>query len=102
VLNPKIQRLRDKPVWPAPLQRLPSSKVVDYVTGTVGSRPWQRDPIDQRIVDSVLKRGGRIIDSQDEVGGYPSYGPTHRKLETIPEGAEARRQWLDRLEGTDR
>ncbi len=102
VLNPKIRRLRDKPVWPAGLQGLPSSKVVDYVTRTVGSRPWQRDPIDRRIVASVLQRGGRIIDSQDEVGGYPSYGPTHRKLEAIPEGAAARRQWLDRMEGTGR
>jgi hypothetical protein len=102
VLNQKIQRLRDKPIWPAELQELPSSKVLDYVTRTVGSRPWQRDPIDQRIVDSVLKRGGRIIDSQDEVGGYPSYGPAYRKLETIPEGAEARRQWLDRMESASR
>jgi len=98
MLNPKIRRLRDRPVWPARLQELPSSEVVDYVTGTVGSRPWQRDPIDQRIVASVLKRGGRIIDSQDEVGGYPSYGPTQRKLETIPTGAEARRLWLSRME----
>jgi len=102
VLNSKIQRLRDKPVWPVEFQALPSSEVVGYVTGTVGSRPWQRDPIDQRIVDSVLRQSGRIIDSQDEVGGYPSYGPAHLKLEIIPEGTEARRQWLDCMENTRR
>jgi len=102
VLDPQIQRLPEKPVWPAELQVRPSSEVVDYMVRTVGSRPWQRDPIDQRIVDSVLQRGGRIIDSQDEVGGYPNRAPTQRKLETIPEGVEARRQWLDRMEGAHR
>jgi hypothetical protein len=99
VLDPQVRRLRDKPVWPAALQVLPSREVVDSIVRTVGSRPWQRDPIDQRIVDSVLKRTGRIIDSQDEVGGYPIRESTRRKLETIPDGVAARRQWLDRLEG---
>jgi hypothetical protein len=100
VLDPKVQRLPEKPVWPSELQVLRSGEVIDYVLGTVGSRPWQRDPIDQRIVDSVRNRAGRIIDSQNEVGGYPNYRPTQRKLETIPEGAEARRQWLESLEGS--
>jgi hypothetical protein len=72
--------------------------VANSVVRTAGSRPWQRDPIDQRIVDSVLRREGRIIDSQEEVGGYPRREPTRRELGTIPEGAEARRQWLERME----
>jgi hypothetical protein len=98
VLDPKIQRLGKRPVWPGQLQVVRSGNVVDYVTRTAGSRPWQRDPIDQRIVASVLNKGGRIIDSQNEVGGYPNRGPTRRELETIPTGAKARRQWLDRME----
>ena len=98
VLDPQIRRLPEKPVWPAELRVLPAGEVADYVLRTVGSRPWQRDPIDQRIVDSVLKQEGRIIDSQKEVGGYPRREPTRGELGTIPEGAEARRQWLDRME----
>ena len=98
VLDPQIRRLPEKPVWPAELRVLPASEVVDYVLRTVGSRPWQRDPIDQRIVDSVLKREGRILDSQDEVGGYPRRDSTRRELGVIPDGVEARRQWLDRME----
>jgi hypothetical protein len=98
VLDPQIRRLPEKPVWPSELHVLSASEVADYVVRTVGSRPWQRDPIDQRIVDSVLKREGRIIDSQEEVGGYPRRESTRRELGTIPEGAEARRQWLDRME----
>ncbi len=98
VLDPQVRKLPAKPVWPAEWRVLPAGEVVDYVLRTVGSRPWQRDPIDQRIVDSVLKREGRIIDSQEEVGGYPRRASTRRELGTIPEGAEARRQWLGRME----
>ncbi len=98
VLAPQTRRLLEKPVWPPELRVLPAGEVVDYVVRTVGARPWQRDPIDQRIIDSVVKRKGRIIDSQDEVGGYPSRESTRRELRTIPEGAQARRQWLDRME----
>ena len=43
------------------------TKVLD----TCGARPWERDPIDQRIVDDVRNGTGRIIDSEQEVGGYP-------------------------------
>jgi hypothetical protein len=102
VLDPKIHVLADKPAWPASLQALPSGVVVDSVLRPVGARPWQRDPIDQRIVDSVLKREGQIIDSQDQVGGYPIRRPTRRQLETIPDGVEARRQWLARLTSFER
>jgi len=100
VLDPQIRALREKPVWPSELQVLPSREVVDFIVRTVGVRPWQRDPIDQRIVDSVVQRTGRIIDSQDEIGGYPVRKATRRTLETIPDGAAARRQWLDRIEET--
>jgi hypothetical protein len=101
VLDPRVRKLPQKPVWPAELRALPASEVVDSVVRTVGSRPWQRDPIDQRIVDTVRKREGRIIDSQEEVGGYPRREPTRRELGIVPVGAEARRQWLDHMEQKD-
>jgi len=37
------------------------------------------------------RRKGRIIDSQREVGGYPTCEPTARKLDVPTEGVEA---WL--------
>ncbi len=98
VLDRQTRKLQEKPVWPVELRVVPTRDVVDYVLRTVGSRPWQRDPLDQRIVDSVRKREGRIIDSQEEVGGYPRRTSTRRGLGAIPEGAEARRQWLQRME----
>jgi hypothetical protein len=61
-----------------------------------GSRPARRDPIDARIVQSVILGTGRIIDTQDSVGGYPVSPMTRRSLE-VPESVEARRRWLDEL-----
>ncbi len=39
--------------------------------GACGARPWDRDPIDARIVTDVKSGTGKIIDSEQEVGGYP-------------------------------
>ncbi len=38
---------------------------------TCGARPWDRDPIDARIVEDVRSGTGKIIDSEQDVGGYP-------------------------------
>lgn len=80
------------PFQPAGL--LSTDKVTDYILTNAGARPADRDPIDQRIMDSVKKKQGRIIDSQNEVGGYPDYPPVYRKLE-IPE--EKIQEWLDKM-----
>jgi len=41
------------------------------VLETCGAWAWARDPIDARIVEDVRKGTGRIIDSENEMGGYP-------------------------------
>lgn len=41
-----------------------------------GARPWDRDDVDRRIVANVIEGRGKIIDHEDEVGGYPHYEPT--------------------------
>ncbi len=38
-----------------------------------GARPWEPNNIDLRIKNEVLNREGQIIDSQEDVGGYPNY-----------------------------
>jgi hypothetical protein len=38
-----------------------------------------------------------VINSQNEVGGYPVYSETSRSL-TVPDGIDARQEWLDELE----
>jgi hypothetical protein len=49
--------------------------------------------VDERIVADFRAGTGRIIDSQDEVGGYPAPEPTARALE-LPEDVES---WLATL-----
>jgi hypothetical protein len=43
--------------------------VLDYA----GATSPARDAVDARIVDQVRNRSGRIIDSQNQVGGWPVY-----------------------------
>lgn len=66
-----FEKLEARPFWPEGLTPLPAGKVKEWVAREAGSRPWDRDPIDQRIVNAALSGKGRIIDSEDEVGGYP-------------------------------
>lgn len=45
---------------------------MESVLATCGARPEMRDPVDARIVADVKAGTGRIIDSENEVGGYPA------------------------------
>lgn len=66
------------PTLPPGVTLLRSSQVQDAVIADAGARPWDRDPIDRRIVADVIEGRGAIIDSQDQVGGYPQPAPTRR------------------------
>jgi hypothetical protein len=74
----------------------PRWQTLERVLRTAGARPAHRDPIDTRIVQSVVRGDGHIINSQESVGGYPTRPSTARKL-VVPEGFEARRKWLAAL-----
>jgi hypothetical protein len=47
--------------------------VEESVIRNAGARPWDRDPIDARIVADTVEGRGEIIDSEEQVGGYPQY-----------------------------
>jgi hypothetical protein len=79
-----IRLLREKPAWPQGLMPLHARDVEAFVLQNAGARPKDRDAIDFRIMQQIRDREGRIIDSQDEVGGYPAMPMTQRVL-TIPE-----------------
>lgn len=65
---------------PAPrvpgLALMPARDVQDSVVRTAGARPWDRDPVDERIIANVIEGRGAIIDSEQQVGGYPQVEPT--------------------------
>lgn len=52
------------------------------VLQNAGARPCDRDTVDQRIINEVTTRTGRIINSPSEVGGWPSLPVTTSGLIT--------------------
>jgi hypothetical protein len=67
-------------VWPEEFTPLSSEKVADSVLKNAGARPWDRDDVDKRIVKQVINKTSRIIDSEQEVGGYPTTNSTTQKF----------------------
>lgn len=58
-------------IWPSNLTAINSSGVEQYIIENVGARAAERDAVDIRIIDDVIHGTGRIIDSPDDVGGWP-------------------------------
>jgi len=55
----------------------------DYVLSNAGARPGDRDSVDKRIVQGVKDGTGSIINSQDDVNGWPNLAKNYRSL-TVP------------------
>jgi pectate lyase len=50
-----------------------AAEAKDMVLAKAGATAPQRDVVDHRIVDDVKNRTGKIIDSPEQVGGYPNF-----------------------------
>ena len=72
--------VNEAPFWPEGLEVMPAQAVKNTILQNAGAFPWQRDEIDQRIIDEVRSGQGKIIDSEKEVGGYPKIQPVYRKF----------------------
>jgi hypothetical protein len=94
IASPAISVLSEKPTWPEGLVALPSDSVVDWVVAHAGARPKDRDAVDQRLVTDFMTGGGSFLNSQDDVGGYPTVEATMRPLEVPTDDVEG---WLARL-----
>lgn len=58
--------------FPAPpVTALPAQEALDLVLTQAGATRPVRDPVDERIVQEARLGTGRIIDSPEDVGGYP-------------------------------
>jgi pectate lyase len=69
--------------WPEGLEALPSKEVEAHALKFAGARPWDRDEHDLRVISNVEEGRGRIIDSEQEVGGYPLAEPSHRAFDEM-------------------
>lgn len=64
--------LAEMPEIPDFAGALAAQQVQDAVVKNVGARPWDRDAVDLRILADVIEGRGEIIDSQQQVEGYPA------------------------------
>jgi hypothetical protein len=96
--NPaNITALDSPPLWSDGLKPLAAHESLYEVLRTVGSRPGDRDFHNDRLVRTVADGNGELIDSPQEVGGYPDYPETKRPIQ-VPNDLAARKAWLDSLE----
>ena len=51
----------------------PATEAYDLVLDNAGAIAPMRDAVDKRVIQSVRDNTGSIIDSQDDVGGWPTY-----------------------------
>jgi hypothetical protein len=67
---------------PADVQPLPAARVHDELPAAVGARPWDRDAIDTRLLEQLVRGIGRIVDAEQETGQPLPAGtaPTRRKF----------------------
>jgi hypothetical protein len=75
-----VVRIRTTPFPAPPVQHSTPGQALEVVLASVGASRPVRDPVDARLVDDVRNLTGTLIDSQEEVGGWPDYhsAPTPR------------------------
>ncbi len=78
-----ITLLDEKPIWIEGLPVLPAEDVPEYVLKYSGARPADRDETDLRLIEEFHNGTGKIINSQNEVGGYPERRERLRKYNPI-------------------
>jgi hypothetical protein len=66
----------ERPALPGGMALLPAAEVQDAVIRNAGARPWDRDAVDARIVANAIEGRGGVINSEQDVGGYPAYPET--------------------------
>lgn len=67
--------------WPDGLQAMAAEQVEAWVLANAGARPWDRDLHDVRVTADVAEGRGEIIDSEQDVGGYPDLPATTRAFD---------------------
>jgi hypothetical protein len=80
--NPaNVTPVATRPLWPVGFVAMRAADVEAHIRREVGARPWDRDPIDARVVAQALGGTGRVVDSQAQVGGYPPPAETHQPFD---------------------
>jgi hypothetical protein len=67
----RVVQTVEQPFAAPPVKTVSARAALDLVLARVGASRPVRDSVDARLVDHVRTRTGKLIDSQDEVGGWP-------------------------------
>lgn len=73
-----VRLLKAPPALPFGVVPIAAADVQDAVVADVGARPWDRDDIDRRILADTIEGRGHVIDSEQQVGGYPVVAETRQ------------------------
>jgi hypothetical protein len=91
----KLFSLVEAPFAVAPVRTGTPQEIYEAVLAGVGATEPVRDGVDARIIADVRNRTGRIIDSQEQVGGWPRYRsaalPADRDNDGVPDAWESAR-----------
>lgn len=87
--------LDESPVSLHNIKPLPATDVLAHHLRTVGARPAERTPLDERVILQVKEGKSQFINSQEDVGGYPQLESTRRPCD-VPTEPAARGHWLYR------
>ncbi len=88
----------------APVKTDPAEQAYERILRDVGATLPARDAVDTRIVDQVKNSTGRIINSQNDVGGWPALEQAEPPADTDGDGmpdAWETRHALDPAEAAD-
>ena len=94
-----------KPFVTGPVEEEDAVSAYQRILKSGGATLPKRDPVDQRIVDDVKNRTGKIITSQEDVGGWPvlnsGVAPADADKDGMPDEWE-RKNGLDPNNADDR
>jgi pectate lyase len=74
----------EEPLEAPPVPTVDAHTACEQVLARSGA--WPRDAVDARVVEQVRGGTGRIIDSPDDVGGWPTYASVEPPLDSDGDG----------------
>ena len=82
------------------IETFPADQAYEQVLSQAGAFFWDRDSVDQRIIKDVRTGSGAIIDSQNQVGGYPKI-PVVARPSNWDSDQDGMPDWLEDKNGLD-
>jgi hypothetical protein len=86
IAGAKEETRANTPFKTAPVNTQSASEAFEAVLDSAGATLPRRDAVDARVVQTVRQGGGAIINSQQDVGGWPEYASTHPPPDSDEDG----------------